>query len=269
MSSSFLLKAMVALLPASATSKSAPARGASQGSNEQGRSKGRPRAGTAGAEAPPSRRPKREHEAVGDDDVEEFPPTQSGAAVEVKQPPAEKKEQLAHVKTAKILKAIVKALLRNTQDTRDVASCCIDVLIGPAEDQIFEQMANQTREYAKLDKPGKEAIGSPHLLAFVGLVAATLAKGPVVIGQPAHAALTEYSERVKTMTPAQLNEHVRLCKQARCYNSAQKKIYLEVGRCPGRAELLAAVVAAGFAKKGGRAPPSHLERDLIDWLQQL
>jgi len=104
---------------------------------------------------------------------------------------------------------------------------------------------------------------------FAGLLAATLAKGPVAIGQTAHMALTEYMELVKITTPAQLSEHVRLCKQARCYNPGQKKIYLEVCRCPVQAEFLAAIVAAGFARKGGRAPPSHLERDSIDWLQRL
>ena len=168
----------------------------------------------------------------------------------------------------RILKSIVKALLRTMQDTRDVTSCCIDVLIGPSEDSTFKEMASQTSEYSKLDKAAKEATGSPHLLAFVGLLTAIIAKGPSV-GQANYEAVVTYNEQVKHFSPLQLNEHVRLCKQARCYKSETRKLYLELGRCPARDQILAAIIQMGFVKKGGRAPPSHLERDLIDWLQQL
>ena len=261
----FSSTAMVALLPAT----TAPTREAALGSGARGGSNGsRHRAGTSG-EAPPRRKTNRDHEAAGDDDIEEYPPTQAGGGAVQHKRPAEKKDSLAHVKTAKILKVIAKALLRDMQDMRDVASCCIDVLIGPSDDQIFEQRPAQTKESAKLDKQEKEAAGSPHLLAFVNLLAALMAKGPTVVGQANRTTLLSYMEAVKAFTPAQLNEHVRLCKQARCYNSGQREIFLELGRCPARAEILNAVVQAGFAKKGGRALPSYLERDLVDWLQQL
>ncbi len=48
-----------------------------------------------------------------------------------------KKESLANLKTAKIMKAIVTGLLRAMQDQRDLMSCCIDVLIGRAEDNVY------------------------------------------------------------------------------------------------------------------------------------
>ncbi len=172
------------------------------------------------------------------------------------------------MKTSKILKAIVKGLLRSMQDNRDLMRCCIDVLIGKEDDDILTQMSLQTTEYPKLDKAAKEAHGLPHLLAFVGLLTAILAKGPAV-GQANFEAIQAYNEEVKNFSPVQLNEHVRLCKQAKCYKAENKKLYLEMGRCPVRSEILAAVIQLGFQKKGGRAPPSHLERDLVEWLQQL
>ncbi len=48
-----------------------------------------------------------------------------------------RKVHLADHKTARLLKAIVKALSRTMQDRRDVLSCCIDVLIGPDTGKIF------------------------------------------------------------------------------------------------------------------------------------
>ena len=154
------------------------------------------------------------------------------------------------------------------QDQRDLMSCCIDVLIGPAEDNVFAQMANQTKEYSRRSKEEKETMGSPHLLAFVGMLTAIIDKGPSV-GQANHEAVKSYMEQVKHMQPAELNEHVRLCKQAKCYNMHDKKIFLELSRCPVRGQIIAGLVQMGFTKKGGRAPPSHLERDLVDWLQHL
>ncbi len=243
---------------------------ASQRSSAKGGGRGgstgssRPRAETAGADKPKDKKYKRGDKSAEDDEMA------AGAAEASSQQERQqnKKESLSNVKTAKILKAIVKALLRTMQDTRDVTSCCIDVLIGPSEATIFQDMASQTSEYSKLDKAAKEASGSPHLLAFCGLLTAIIAKGPSV-GQANYEAVVTYNEQVKHFTPLQLNEHVRLCKQARCYKSETKKLYLELGRCPAREQILVAIIQMGFVKKGGRAPPSHLERDLIEWLQQL
>lgn len=137
---------------------------------------------------------------------------------------------MATQKTAKLLKTIFKALLRAMQDQRDVLHCCIDVLIGPAADPVFEKMSAQTKEYSKLSKEAKEAAGSPNLLAFEGLFNAIIEKGSAV-GQAKFTAIKEYSEKVAHMAPTELNHEVRLCKSAKCCDSADRKVYLELSKC--------------------------------------
>ncbi len=188
-------------------------------------------------------------------------PTQEGGG-------GQRKESFANLRTAKIFKTMVKALLRILQDQRDLASCCIDVLIGPAGDSVFKQMSGKTKEYSKLSKEAKETSGTPHLFAFVGLIMAIIENGPSV-GQANYETIKAYAEQVKHMAQAEMNEQVRLCKQARCYNEQDRKFFLEMGRCPVHAEILAALTQMAFKRKGGRAPPSHLKRELVEWLQQL
>jgi hypothetical protein len=129
-------------------------------------------------------------------------------------------------------------------------------------------MSSQTKEWSKLDWEAKETAGPPHLLAFMGLLMAIKEAGPTV-GQHNFDKITEYLESATNMSTEELNDQVRLCKAAKCYNHSDKKLFLEMGRCPVRQHILAAVVQMGFKKKGGRAPPSHLERELGEWLEQL
>jgi hypothetical protein len=257
--------AALALTAAAPASQSGSSKGGGRGGSIGNT---RPRAETSGAAQPKKKAGRKANKEGEDDDPIEATQQGGAAAASAMDTGPKPKESLASVKTAKILKAIVKGLLRAMQDNRDLMSCCIDVLIGPESDSIFAQMSTQTSEYSKLSKAEKESHGSPHLLAFVGLLEAIIAKGPVV-GQANFEAISAYNEQVKGYTPTQLNDHVRLCKQAKGYKAENKKLYLEMGRCPVRSEILAAAIQAGFQLKGGRAPPSHLERDLVEWLQQL
>jgi hypothetical protein len=159
-----------------------------------------------------------------------------------------------------MLKAIAKAVLRIMQDQRGLMSFFIDVLVGLAEDNVYKQMGIQTKEYSKLVKEAKEATGSPHLLAFVGLLTAIIEKGPAA-GQANHDAITAYMERVKHLSPTELNERARLCKQAKCYNEQDEKLYLEMGRCPMRRRASTAVAARAAAGGVFATPLSESETE--------
>ena len=166
------------------------------------------------------------------------------------------KAKLQNMKTAKLLKIMVKSLLRCSQDQRDTTSCLVDVFLGPADSPIFDGIAGQTKAYAQLDQQAKDKVGSPHLIAFIGALDALVKKGES-IGQANLEKLTTYQAKVHAMEPAELNEDVRLFRQFKCYDQKKKRLAVCMVKGEERKALVAALIQSGFVRKMGRAPASQ------------
>eukprot|EP00974_Lingulodinium_polyedra_P069519 6730716-Lingulodinium_polyedra.AAC.1 len=155
------------------------------------------------------------------------------------------------------------------QDGRDLASCSIDVYIGPCDDPVLESMAEQTKAYGQLGMEEKKEAGPPHLLAYMGLVKGLVAKG-VASGQLNYDRLKEHMEGLEALTTEELNQQVRLCKKAKCFDNKKAKLLICLSsESQVRKNVSEAMVQVGFEKKVGRPPASGLERDLAEWLDQL
>lgn len=130
-------------------------------------------------------------------------------------------------------------------------------------------MAEQTKAYGSLKQDQKKQAGPPHVLAFMGMVRAIVARG-VSVGQANHEAVKQYAEQMQDKTVEEMKDEVRLCKQAKGYESGKKKLYVSIMMmCPIRSTLGLSLVQMGFGKKMGWAPSGYMERDLAEWLEQL
>lgn len=178
------------------------------------------------------------------------------------------KVKLHKEKTAKVLKLMIKSLLRNMQDIRDLQSCVVDVFLGEDSSVEFLRMKEQTKHYSELDQEAKNKNGPPHLLAFVGLLEGLISRGDAV-GQANAVAIKRYHEQVQAMEWEELAEQVRMCRAMKTFKEGQKKLLLEVSRTPIRKELLLALRQVNFNHKQGRPPPTFMERELAEWLQYL
>lgn len=211
----------------------------------------RARVATAGNEHPAKKKGRQQQ----DDDDEPQPR------------PDNNKESLANLKTAKLLKLMVKGMLRNMQGQRDLESCCFDVLIGPSDDIVFQRMTEQTKAYSQLAQDERTKMGPPHIQAFLGMIKGLTEKEGM--DQRTTQGVNEYLKDIEKATNDEMGDQVLLCRQIRCYDKKKTRLMLEITRCPARADIMKGLTQIGFEKKIGRAPAGVMERELAEWLQHL
>ena len=81
--------------------------------------------------------------------------------------------------------------------------------------------------------------------------------------------LKETQEKWTAMTPEELNQEVRMCRQCKCWDKEKKRLVYSIVAVETRMAVKEALKNLGFAYKIGRAPASFMERELADWLQYL
>ncbi len=185
-----------------------------------------------------------------------------------KQQAGEQKTKLHKGKTARLLKLMDKALLRNMQGTRDLLSRVVVVLLAEDYTVEFIKMKEQTERYSELDQAGMDKQGPPHLAAFMGLMEGSNSRGTAVV-QANYTASDAHQEKITVMEWEELAEEVGMCKLVKTFKEGQKKLIFEVSRTPTRKELILALRQLDHGHKQGRPPPTFMERELADWLSCL
>ena len=119
-----------------------------------------------------------------------------------------------------------------------------------------------------LDQKEKDAQGSPHLVATMGLVSAVVEEGDK-IGAGNLKVLKRTLDKWSAMSPEELNQESRMCRQCKCWDKTKKRLVYSIVEVETRLALKEALKNLDFVYKIGRAPASFMERELADWLQYL
>ena len=80
-------------------------------------------------------------------------------------------------------------------------------------------------------------------------------------------------DEAEAKSSEELAAEVKFCKAAKCYRQKDqedqvKLILCLTGDCKCKQELEQVLTLQGFKKNMGKAPPSFLERDLVEWLEE-
>ncbi|CAK0905960.1 unnamed protein product [Prorocentrum cordatum] len=157
-------------------------------------------------------------------------------------------------------------LLSLAQSRRNIEGVLFDVLIVPAELPEALKMQEQGSAYnAQVQAKGKgRGLGAPHLFVFGGLLEALLLRQQS-IGKVNFEKLTEFKARLQSLDYEEKMDITRFTKVDRCYDQGKRRITLCLQE--GRKEVIGALQQLGAELKSGRAPASHMERELQEWLE--
>ena len=162
---------------------------------------------------------------------------------------------------------IMKMVMQLMQGSRDTAGAVFDTFLAPSQDDLIQAMAIQGRRYAKtVENPG-HGLSSPHLYVFGALLKA-------IADLQLDPRDKELYDRYEGFSVEQRALTIRLCKQAKTYDSEVRKMVMAFGS-GGVAqefkerELQVMISRANWSCKVGRAPPSHMEREMSKFLENM
>ena len=151
---------------------------------------------------------------------------------------------------------------------REFASVLFDVFLAPATSPCVLAARKQGRRYAvAVEQPG-HGLGAP-CLYVLGAILDWLATA--LGAETVHSNNFQQYEKMDMVARGDL---VRLCKVAKVYQQDQVRLVFCFGHGPEALALRARVMTRlqsqeGFVYKQGKAPPSHMERALSSWPEQL
>ena len=162
---------------------------------------------------------------------------------------------------------MMKIVVQLMQGSRDASAAIFDTFLAPSQDVLIQAMAVQGRRYAKaVENPG-HGLSSPHLYVFGALLKAIAELKLDPKDQTLYDQYESYSIEQRALT-------IRLCKQAKTYDAETRKLALAFGSGSAAQEFKERVLQvmidrANWSYKVGRAPPTHMEREMSKFLESM
>jgi hypothetical protein len=175
----------------------------------------------------------------------------------------------------KLLVAMIKQLLQNTQQMRDVFSVVFDTLLLPTESTPVTMAKAQNVLYQSETKNKKKhGLGSPHIYTVGGAMEALLKLAADHQDKEVSNQMEPVFKEYGDLEPKQKEEICLFFRLTQCHDTNQSRILMAFSSdLPGQAlrktMIKSLEVLAAAEIKTGRAPAGWMERDLQQWLQQL
>ena len=147
-----------------------------------------------------------------------------------------------------------------------------DTFIGVADTLFLNQLTEQTQKFNAQVKGNKSHdLGPPHLYAFLGCLDGLLKNHADQVGANNAEMLKQWKLRVDPMTRQELAEEIRMFRLSKVYDRDKRR--LTIALAPNLQEerkcLIGCLDQLKWQRKYGRAPPSHMERELQEFLDVL
>lgn len=183
---------------------------------------------------------------------------------------------------SKLFELVVKALLHSLQIGRDVCSVIFLTYLVASAEAVIEQAVDQNQSYNQAVQKRGHGLGPPHIWTFGGLLTAA---NEAVEGLDAEVGKDEEDlKKVKEWGARLLKEYgdaskelkqelVLFCRISRTFKDDSHRITLAFGTSePGknlREYVQKAFGLLEYEQRFGRAPPSHQERSLQHFLEDM
>ena len=167
---------------------------------------------------------------------------------------------------------MLKTQLRGEQRLRELEGAVFDTWIGKASDAFLNQVSEQTQAYQEKVKGHKDhGLGPPHTYAFSGFLAGLVKSHGNDVGKGNREQLEALKAKTDEMGWQELAELVKVFKVSKVFEKENSWItlMLEPGMKDERKAIKNSLEQIGWQHKAGKAPPSHMERELQAYLDSL
>ncbi|CAK0905958.1 unnamed protein product, partial [Prorocentrum cordatum] len=150
---------------------------------------------------------------------------------------------------------------KNTYEDRDMSSVIFDTWVFKNDSPLILRIQEQTAAYGKATKEkGKNHdLGPPQIYAMGGLRTAVK---ELQLEDPLKTQVTKMFTDYDNYDNEQKSELVLFCKVDRMYEKEKKRLTLAVREPLFRGYLMQALKTTSAKRKYGRAPATHMEREL-------
>ncbi|CAK0849801.1 unnamed protein product [Prorocentrum cordatum] len=172
---------------------------------------------------------------------------------------------------------MMRQTLRTAQQMREMQSALLDVFLVPEDAQIVLAMQEQTSMYSDAVKNQKNhTLGPPHIWAMGGMLKTFKNVNPNGTDQPItmtrelHAEIVKAHDEYAEYPVEKKCDLVLICKVEKVFQRGKKQITLCLRNPQFREMILSACKGIDQMElKQGRAPSSHLERELQTLLETM
>ena len=178
----------------------------------------------------------------------------------------------ASLKESKVLMTLMlKQILRNTQDNRDLMGVLFETWLGPAASLVATMAKQQNLRYSTGARSRGHGLGPPHLYTFAGTLGALAVQAKETpSAAEAQGNLDTYSNKAML----DKSEIIKFCRLTPLFEKSKIRITMSFGvgmEAQACRNSLVKMLSAteGFEYKAGRAPAGYMERELGQWLQAL
>eukprot|EP00930_Biecheleria_cincta_P019953 TRINITY_DN15100_c0_g1_i1.p2 TRINITY_DN15100_c0_g1~~TRINITY_DN15100_c0_g1_i1.p2 ORF type:complete len:236 (-),score=58.77 TRINITY_DN15100_c0_g1_i1:9-716(-) len=182
----------------------------------------------------------------------------------------------------KLFSLIVKALLHSLQTGRDVCSVLFLTFLVQTTEEVIEQAKEQNLSYSRATEKKGHGLGPPHIWTFGGVLTATVeaieelgrldkldGDADKAMAQWGKRLLKEYGDASKE----QKQEWVLFCRVTKTYKEETHRMTLAFGTGEAGVKLKEFICRSfqllQYEQRFGRAPPSHQERALQQFLEEM
>ena len=148
----------------------------------------------------------------------------------------------------------------------------MSTFIGAASDGFLNEVSCQTQAYQSKVKGNKNhGLGPPHVYAYQGFLGGLDKHHANGLGAKNLTELRELKKRMEEMTWQEAVEEVGIFKVSKVYDKDKRRLTMALApQLLAERKLLSCCLdQLGWVKKEGKAPPSHMERELQTFLEEL
>ena len=171
-----------------------------------------------------------------------------------------------------LLTLMLKSQLRMEQRVREIEGALMLTFVGKADDLLLNEVSCQTQAYqAKVKGQKNHGLGPPHVYAFQGCIAGLVKHHEAGIGLKNLGEVQKLKTRLEEMSWTEVAEEVLIFRVSKVYDKEKRRITLMLAaHLRDTSKLMGTCLEqVGWEKKEGKAPPSHMERELQAFLEEM
>ena len=171
-----------------------------------------------------------------------------------------------------LLTLMLKTQLRGEQRLRELEGITMMTFIGAADALFLNEMSCQTQAYQGKVKGNKNhGLGPPHVYSFLGFIGGLEKLHSNELGGKNLKEIQELKKKMEEMTWQEVVEVVGIFKVSKVYDKEKRRLTIALAphMLAERKLISNCLDQLGWQKKEGKAPPSHMERELQSFLEEL
>ena len=171
-----------------------------------------------------------------------------------------------------LLTLMLKTQLRSEQRHREMEAIHFETFIGPADTLFLNDLTEQTQAYNTQAKGKKDHdLGPPHVYACPSCLGELTKHHRDQVGGKNCQVVEAWLKELEDLPWKEVVEKVKLFKVSKVFDKEKRRLTfcLSPDLVEQRKALVGCLEQLGWERKYGKAPPSHMERELQEFLEAL